>query len=156
VVSAHQRAGRDHRASLGDGLLVCEPLENRGKFPLSEMRTALVGDAGVRFAVGHAWAAVATSLLRLTAAVVPTGRLAALAGQGAALSSTLVAQSALASPSSALGGLASLSVACSSDLARLFSTLVDDSLASMRIFVLKLCFVSCLQLGWEAGKENDF
>ena len=39
----------------------------------------------------------------------------------------------------ALGGLASLSAAGSSDLARLFCTLVDGSLAPMWISVLKLC-----------------
>ena len=102
-------------------------------------QTALVGDAGVRLSVGHAFAAAAEGLLSLAAAVVPTRRLAAVAGQGAALSSALVPQSALASPSPALGGLASLSAANSSDVARLFSTLVDDSLAPMWISVLKLC-----------------
>src|SRR5437588_12569048 len=106
--------------------------------------TALVGDAGLWLSVGHAWAAAADGLLSLAAAVVPTSRLAALAGQSAPLSSALVAGSALASPSATPGRLASLSAACSSDLAGLFCPLVDDPLAPMWISVLKLCSGSCV------------
>src|SRR6266566_3361145 len=83
-------------------------------------QTALVGDAGLWLSVGHAWAAAADGLLSLAAAVVPTSRLAALAGQSAPLSS-----------------------ACSSELACLFCPLVDGSLAPMWISVLKLCSGSC-------------
>src|SRR2546421_968937 len=107
-------------------------------------QTALVGDAGLRLSVGHAFAAVVAGLLPLARALVPTRRLAALAGQSAPVSSALVAGSALASPSSTLGRLAPLSAAHSYHLAHLFCTLVDGSLAPMWISVLKLCFESCL------------
>src|SRR5947209_10085654 len=100
--------------------------------------TALVGDAGLWLSVGHAWAAAADGLLSLAAAVVPTSRLAALAGQSAPLSSALVAQSPLASSSPTLGRLASLSAALSYHLACLLFTLVDDPMAPMWISVLKL------------------
>ena len=108
-------------------------------------QTAFVGDAGLRCAVGYAFATTVAGALPLAGAVVSTRRLAAVAGQSAALSAALVAQSALAGPCALLGGLAPLSAARSGDLAGLFGALVDDSLAPMWIFVLILCSESCAQ-----------
>src|SRR5690348_10950805 len=104
--------------------------------------TALVGDAGLRGAAVAARPAAVAGALPLAAALVPTRRLATVAGQGAALSPALVAQPALADPSTPLGGLASLSAAHAYHLARLLFTLVDDALAPMWIFVLILCSAS--------------
>src|SRR5947207_6825871 len=118
-------------------------------------QTALVGDAGLWLAVGHAFATTVAGPLPLAGAVVSTGRLAAVAGQSPTLSVTLVAQSALAGPSALLGGLASLSAARSGDLARLFCPLVDDPLAPMRISVLILCSESCINGRAVRGGENS-
>src|SRR5258708_30219452 len=76
-----------------------------------------------------------------------TRRLAAVGRQTSYLTAALGAQSALALASSLLRGigLAALSSPLPSHLAALFITLVDDSVASVRISVLKLCFGSCLR-----------
>jgi hypothetical protein len=82
---------------------------------------------------------------RLLVRLQATRRLAAVERQTACLSAPLGAQSALALPSSLLRGiwLAALSSPLPPHLAALFIPLVDDSVASVRISVLKLCFESC-------------
>lgn len=81
---------------------------------------------------------------RLLVRLQATRRLAAVDRQTSSLSAPLGAQSALALPSSLLRGiwLAALSSPLPPHLAALFITLVDDSVASVRISVLKLCFES--------------
>jgi hypothetical protein len=81
---------------------------------------------------------------RLLVRLQATRRLAAVERQTSCLSAPLGAQSALALPSSLLRGiwLAALSSPLPPHLAALFITLVDDSVASVRISVLKLCFGS--------------
>jgi hypothetical protein len=82
---------------------------------------------------------------RLLVRLRATRRLAAVERQTSSLSAPLGAQSALALPSSLLCGvwLAAFSSPLPPHLAALFVTLVDDSVASDRISVLKLCFGSC-------------
>src|SRR5438876_4933531 len=134
-------------------------MENRGKLPLSENRTraripaaARVGAASQNAPVGHPglWLSLVDACspalagpLPAAGQLVPTRRLAPVDSESSPLSPSLGAQSALAHPSSPVFWLPALSSALPCHLAHLFFTLVDHSLASMRIFVLKLCFVSC-------------
>src|SRR5712691_8578716 len=133
------------------------------------MRTAhrILAPAGLAGAaqnapVGHAGLWISAHLVgcptvacswEVAAALVPTRRLAPVEGQSAPLSPALGPQSAVASPSSTRGGLAPLSSPLSHYLARLLFTLVDHPLASLRIFVLKLCSGSCCEP--RSGEEHE-
>src|SRR5436305_14308300 len=68
-------------------------------------QTAVVGDAGLRCAVGYAFATTVAGAVPLAGAVVPTPRLAAVAGQRAALSDRREAQDGSARPLLAPGGV---------------------------------------------------
>src|SRR5438105_13938248 len=113
-------------------------------------QNASVGHPGLWISALLAGGAVVACPFQITAALVPTSRLAPVAGQSAPLSPALGPQSAVANPPPMLGGLAPLSSALSHYLARLLFTLVDHPLAPLRIFVLKLCSES-----WEREEAGD-
>src|SRR5712691_1702926 len=116
-------------------------------------QNAPVGHPGLRISAGHARAATVAGPCQVAAALVPTRRLAPVAGQSAPLSPALGPQSPLANASPTLVGLAPLSSALSHYLARLLFTLVDHPLAPLRIFVLKLCSGSCCEP--RSGEEHE-
>ncbi len=144
---------------MGHHPLLRSSLENRGKFPFSENRTPdrIPPTSGLLVAaqnapVGHAglWISALVALSTTLAcpfpvapALVPTSRLALVDGKSSRVSPSVGTQSALANVSPTLFGLAPLSSALSHHLASLLFTLVDHSLAPVRMFVLKVCSVSC-------------
>src|SRR5437588_12700729 len=109
-------------------------------------QNAPAGDAGLWISAHLVGCPTVAGSWEVAAALVPTDRLAPVEGQSAPLSPALGSQSAVASPSSTLGALAPLSSATSHYLARLLFTLVDLPLATVWIFVLKLCSGSCYNL----------
>ena len=142
-------------AAVGHHPLLRSPLENRGKFPFSENRTpdrippapaleaasqnALVGHSGLWIPPVSACPIAAAGPFQALRSLVPTSRLALVDSESSPLSPSLGAQSALANPSPTVFWVATLSPALPHYLAGLLLTVVDHPLASVRIFVLKLC-----------------